>query len=456
MITQDHLVPEGYSVPGPQARPLVGNLKEITADQCIYKSLSRLADEWGPLFKLKIPGQNWVVISDAALARELLIKNQSKLAKGKTLKELTHMTRGLQTITEMDGERWRHFRAGMFPFFGGNKFLKRSDRLDSVCEEAAEALARTGRVNALDYMNRLAFRSISELLFSFSPDCLSRPEERCRYIDNQDYLIDQLMIRMQRTPLWRHLPIPSNFQVKRRVQQNRDELAEFLEGRIKNPATQREDYLDDLLALRDPEGRPLSEDQILALTYGIIGAGYESTGAVLHWALYELAKNEELQGRVRDEIAGSYINFENVGEFSLLNAFVAEALRYYPPFPIIIREVAENIDMKFPIKAGTVVFVLVGQVQRDKAVWGPTAEHFDPRRFLRQPMTNQQKAAYFPFGLGRRFCLGENLAKVEIPYLLARLLQKIKVTRLTESPPVSRLKFVNVSTCGVSLEVERV
>ena len=76
-----------------------------------------------------------------------------------------------------------------------------------------------------------------------------------------------------------------------------------------------------------------------------------------------------------------------------------------------------NID----IPAGTQFFLSMLAVQHDEDIWGEDAHEFNPRRFT-EP--RKHPASYIPFGLGSHFCVGQNLALIEMKIVLAMILQR--------------------------------
>jgi cytochrome P450 len=402
---------------------------------CFYKTLTSLAENHGPHYSLNLFGQKIVVISDNAAIRDLLLKNGNKLIKGRTLSEVTAMTKGLRTITESDGENWSSLRSSFQPGFSKDVVTKALEKIPPVMDRAVRSLTQDLTNDLQDRMEKIALAMTLEMFFSYKSPCLDRLSEPEPYLENQHYLVDQLLVRMQRSPLWKYLPTPSNFRVKKTLPLNRNFLVGLVEQRRreKNPPG---DFLDLLLSMRAPDGRPLSDDQLAVHMYGLVGAAFESTGAVLHWALCHLAERPDLREKLCQEKSSEEKSGE---ENSLSQRVIFETTRLYPPFPMLIRECREEITSDgILIPKGSFVFHLIGSSQRDPAVWGPDADEFKPERFLN--LTPEQKASFYPFGIGKRVCLGEGLARQELPQILSILSRNFKF-RLTSSFPEPRLRF---------------
>nr|XP_020447514.1 cytochrome P450 2U1 isoform X2 [Monopterus albus] len=87
----------------------------------------------------------------------------------------------------------------------------------------------------------------------------------------------------------------------------------------------------------------------------------------------------------------------------------------------------------YTIPKGTVVFPNLWSVHRDPTVWD-NPDSFNPARFLDDEGKLLKKECFIPFGIGRRVCMGEQLAKMELFLTVTNLLQAFKF-RLPEGMP---------------------
>lgn len=390
---------------------------------CFYKTLSLLHDQFGPEIRLSLFGKKIVSLEEGSTIRELLTRQQSKFVKGKTLAEMTAMTKGLKTITEMDGAEWTTLRHAFQGEMSKDFFAQRMAVVPPIVEEAIQALQKHKTVDLQEVMNRLSFKVICKMLFSFEPDCFADLSTPFPYLANQKFLVEQLLARMTRTPLWKYLPLPNNFAVRKASAVNAAYLLEIVSQRRRvnqNAGNRTPDFLDFLLKMN------ISDAQLAVHMYGIIGAAFESSGAVMHWALVKLAEFPHFQMSLRNNP-------------DLAQHILYETMRLYPPFPMIVRECREDVQLPVEIKKGEVLFQLIGRSQADQKTWGEDHAEFNPFRFL--SLTPDQKLNFYPFGLGKRVCIGESMARMTLPLLLSGIVNAFECSFASKHQPEPVMRF---------------
>lgn len=154
------------------------------------------------------------------------------------------------------------------------------------------------------------------------------------------------------------------------------------------------------------------------------------------FCLYELARNQDVQSRVQneiDEVLAQHkgdVTYESINDMKLLEMCIDETLRMYPPVFNLIRECTK--DWKLPgtdvsIEKGVTVTIPVFALQRD-AKYYPNPAQFQPERFSSQNSAGKSfvDRPYMPFGEGPRVCIGQRLGKMQVKVGLVLLLQNYK------------------------------
>lgn len=105
-----------------------------------------------------------------------------------------------------------------------------------------------------------------------------------------------------------------------------------------------------------------------------------------------------------------------------MSLIIQETLRLYPTAGAIVRQASKRVKVgDIDVPAGTQQYLSITAVHHDTELWGEDALEFNPMRFA-EP--RKHSAPYFPFGLGPNYCVGLNLAMVEMKLVLAMILQR--------------------------------
>jgi cytochrome P450 len=188
--------------------------------------------------------------------------------------------------------------------------------------------------------------------------------------------------------------------------------------------------VDLLMAAQDPKSGRRMDDALLRdnlLTFN--GAGHETTALALTWSLYLIGSHAPTAERLRAEIAEvageAEITAEHVERLVFTRAVVQEAMRLYPPVPMITRMCERRTEAGGrTIEAGTFLFIPIYALHRHRRYWrDPDA--FDPERFLNGEAAALPRFAYLPFGGGPRVCIGQGFALTEAAAILATLLRRV-------------------------------
>ena len=205
----------------------------------------------------------------------------------------------------------------------------------------------------------------------------------------------------------------------------------------------------DLLIARDPEtGEQLAAEEIRDQCATMIFGGYETTARLLFWASYLLTLDQGEQARLRAEVTAfppeRVSTLEDLGHWPRLRLVLLEALRLYPPAPILVCEpIEDDVIMGEPVRRGTQVYVVPWVLHRHRKHWQhPTA--FMPDRFAGQPSPWISGGAYLPFGAGPRICIGAAFALAEAQIMLATVLHRYTLAIDGKRPvlPVGQLTIL--------------
>jgi len=169
--------------------------------------------------------------------------------------------------------------------------------------------------------------------------------------------------------------------------------------------------------------------------FGFMLAGFETTALGAAWAIYLLALYPEWQEAVRSEARAAPEAPGAAGDLPLARQVAQEALRLYPPAPLLVRSAMRRTTIQgYKLWPAQAVLIPVYAIHRHRRLWDRPDE-FDPERF--GSSARYERAAYLPFGAGPRLCIAANFALAEITVILAELVRLFRLSPVGPAPEVS-------------------
>lgn len=183
-------------------------------------------------------------------------------------------------------------------------------------------------------------------------------------------------------------------------------------------------------------------------------AGHETSASALAWALYLVALVPEWQEKIAKESAGlSLDQFAEAGRLRISRDVFREALRLYPPVPMMVREASCPQQFRGrTLPQGAQVVLSPWHLHRHERLW-ENPDGFDPGRWQTENGKTCQREAYIPFSAGPRVCTGAGFAMIEGPLILSMILQRFRVEPVAEQEPVPVAHLTVRSKNGIWLQL---
>ncbi|KAL3854063.1 hypothetical protein ACJMK2_013344 [Sinanodonta woodiana] len=203
------------------------------------------------------------------------------------------------------------------------------------------------------------------------------------------------------------------------------------------------DITDVFLAedLTDKDGKSkkghISRNRLMSTLNDLVGAGFSTISTTLQWAILFLASNPDAQNRTQAEVNAVVGNGRNVKlsdrcKMPFTEATILEIMRLSSIVPLALPHYTtkDTILNGYTIKKDTVVFVNLHSLAYDTDTW-KDPDAFRPERFLGEDghLDKEKTNSFLPFGLGRRRCLGEYLARTELLIFFTTLIQRCNFIR---------------------------
>ncbi|KAI8517679.1 cytochrome P450 2 sub U member 1 [Branchiostoma belcheri] len=191
------------------------------------------------------------------------------------------------------------------------------------------------------------------------------------------------------------------------------------------------DFLDFCLLEVEKQEKveSLTEENVLYMAQNLFMAGIETTTNTLMWSLLFMTLNPDIQRKVQQEldaVVGEGLPaLSHRSQLPYVNACLLEVMRIRPVAPLSApHATTETVEVQeYVIPKGTQILPNLYSLHMDPAYW-PDPDRFDPGRFLdvEGNVTNKPES-FIPFGGGRRGCIGEQLARMELFLFFSALLQ---------------------------------
>lgn len=174
-----------------------------------------------------------------------------------------------------------------------------------------------------------------------------------------------------------------------------------------------------------------SFDHLSSIVQDLFIAGTETISTSLNWAIIYAAKYSEYQDKLITEI-DSVLGREKLptesdrSKLNFVQAFLNETMRIISAGPILVpRSTTKDIVFKgYKIPENTFIMANIWSCMRDPDYWSEPNE-FRPERFLDKNGNFVNKnPAMIPFSIGKRACIGESIARLQMFLIFTSLLQK--------------------------------
>ena len=396
-----------------------------------------------PVTLTSVLGRTRVYVTDPELIQDALVRQGDALAKSPELIRILGPALGSGLLTA-NGPAWRWQRRSLAPGFQHDRLLALVPAMIAAAEATRDrwlALPPGADVDVAHEMMVTTFKIIVDTMLSGPEDMDTDVIERCvaDYLKPTSWMF---ALSLLGAPKW--TPYPGRGRALRAAATMRRTVEAMVAARRANPET-KEDLVSLLLAAHDSDsGRTMGDDEIADNLVTFMTAGHETTAMALSWTLMLLAAHPAVEERVLAELdavcEGGAVRPDHVARLAYTRQVVNEAMRLYPPAPIISREVLRPMEIGgLAVAAKATLIVPIYAVHRRRDLWADP-ERFDPDRFAPEPVKARHRYAFLPFGAGARICIGSAFATMEAVAVLAVLLRATRVAMADAMPgPLMRI-----------------
>ncbi|KAM6943462.1 cytochrome P450 1A1 [Xenentodon cancila] len=452
-------IPEGFrQLPGPKPLPIIGNLLEVGSRP--YLSLTEMSKRYGNVFQIQIGMRPVVVLSGNETVRQALIKQGDDFAGRPDLYSFRFINDGksLSFSTDKAGV-WRARRKLAYSALRSFSTLESTNPQYScvleehICKETEYLIKELKTVmdteGSFDLFRYIVV-SVANVICGM---CFGR-----RYDHHDQELVGLVNLTedfVQVTgsgnpadfiPALQYLP---NKSMKKFVDLN-NRFCSFVQKIVsEHYATYDKDNIRDITdslidhcedrKLDENSNVQMSDEKIVGIVNDLFGAGFDTISTALSWSVMYLVAYPDIEKRLFEEIKEK-VGLDRTPVLSdkpnlvFLEAFILELFRHssFLPFTIPHCTSKDTSLNGYFIPKDTCVFINQWQINHDPKLWEDPSS-FNPDRFLSADGTEVNKLdgeRVMIFGLGRRRCIGEVIARNEVFLFLAIIIQRLHFDKL--------------------------
>jgi cytochrome P450 len=382
--------------------------------------------------RFRCAGRRFVSISHPDYVDHVLHEARLRYVKSNEYEPI-RASAGINLLTD-EGDSWAAHRGVLNPTFARRNLNGIVDLMIDPIVDITDALGTGARFDMHQTMVEATLRVVANSLFSqdFGPLVQSMNDLATRGLRHAE--------RLQRLGLCGLMPRPaydalhwlafSGVRLPPPLGNIQDitltldrAVNSVIDERLAHP-TDSADLLNVLLRA-DGGTWPRRRIRDEALTFML--AGHETTANAMSWFWYLMALHTDARDRmlaeVDDVLGARRAGADDLGRLPWTTACLQESQRYFSAVWVIARRAIEDdVIAGHHIRRGTTVVIPIHHIHHDPR-WWRDPEEFDPGRFL-PGAKDRPRSVYLPFGGGRRICIGQSFALMEMVLIAAIMSQR--------------------------------
>ncbi|XP_055334479.1 cytochrome P450 2C15-like [Paramacrobiotus metropolitanus] len=436
----------GTVPPGPPAFPILGTI--AIDPKRPDKTFRKWAKQYGSMVTFFLGDRFCLAVNDMELIRKLLKDDRLSGRSQKGLLPLLDIDI-VHGIVLSDGELWKEQRRFSLTALRDFGFGKQAGE-DCIQKEAAALLQTFKDQSGQPFNPRfpLANAVSNVIAFMLFGDTFEENDNRFKmFVEHINKNLAEVfgVAAIEVYPWLRHIP-----PFTKRFQGVNDRVKEAL-GVLKDLALDHKksfdnnhirDYIDAFYSKQASGSASFTDEQLVRNLGDLYIAGFETTTTFLKWSIICMIKFPHVQRKVQAEIDKTigqrFPNYTDKPKCPYTDAVITEIFRFtsFIPFGVPHRALEDVQVDGYCIPKDTEVWPILTHCFSNPQKW-KQPEEFMPERFLDNDERIIQSLVdeVQPFSVGKRACLGEPLARMEVFVFFAAIVQNFTLLPDPENPP---------------------
>lgn len=399
------------------------------------------------IYRAKIAASgDYIFVNHPEGMRQMITSDRDKFFAGSKDNQLLQPLVGNNSLFLIEGDRHKQRRKLLLPPFHGERMHSYGKLICDLTHNIIGQLELNQPFVARQTTQQISLQVILEAVYGLQDDKRSQQlRQRLTTLGNifESTLSSAMLFLPWLQQDWGAWSPWGNF-IR---QQQAIDLAIYqeLSSRRTQDYSQREDILSLMMSARDEQGEALTDTELRDELMTLMLAGHETTATAIAWALYWVHRQPEIKTKLRAEITslGTEPDPMELAKLPYLDAVCKETLRIYPvamlTFPRVVQKPIELIGYK--LEPGQVIVGCIYLLHQREDIY-PQPHQFKPERFLEREFSPYE---FFPFGGGKRRCIGEALAKLELKLVLATIIANYELELISDKPELPARRGVTLA-----------
>uniref|UniRef100_A0AC34FN43 Cytochrome P450 n=1 Tax=Panagrolaimus sp. ES5 TaxID=591445 RepID=A0AC34FN43_9BILA len=445
---------------GPIPLPFIGNVHQFYY-YGFEEAIKKFHNTYGDLHTIWFGDTPVVSVNDFPTIVEKFVKNGDSVSGREESTLFLEVTKnGPYGITFIDGPLWkeqRKFGLKTLRDLGMGKDVMQEKVLHEVSCLLDEVKDNLKCNNNVISMQNLIDQAVGSVINSIVLGYRFDKENESDFYKLKHHI--ETVFHLYGHPLWKILENSPKFYrylpffnpVYKNMKNACDSMREFLESQIQKhrneinldgknmgePKDYVEAFLQQQYKMKQEEitDHYYTDEQLYGAVWDLWSAGQETTSTTLAWLVYYVTYFADAQSKIHEEldkVIGSdrLVTMNDKPNLPYINAVVNESQRRGNIGPInLFHRTLEDIEIRgHKIRKNITIVDNFATVMMDKRYFD-NPDKFDPSRFIDENGKFVTKPEVFPFGIGKRACLGEGLARMELFLFTANIFNQLKLTQ---------------------------